>query len=156
MSVSEDLIAAFLRGNEHTITLLRAIDVESLLLRPRARARTIGKIFAHLHEVRVRWLEVGGGKSFIEDLEPLEAGDEESRDALEAALRVSAAATAAFLRERFAAEQRVKGFGATLPDFAAYLIAHDAHHRGQVLAILAREGKGVPAAVSHGLWEWGR
>jgi len=155
MTIEADLIAAFLKGNGHNLALLRAIDVESLLLCPRPRARTIGKVFAHLHEVRLRWLEAGGGKRHLEEIEPLGEGEEESRDALEAALAASAAAIAAFLREVLAAGERVKGFRGTVPDFVAYLVAHDAHHRGQLLALLARERKKIPEKVAYGLWEWG-
>ncbi len=156
MTIGEDMIGSFLIGNEHNITLLRAIDVESLLLRPRPRARTIGMIFQHLHDVRVRWLDVGGGRQYLDETEPLELGDEESRDALEAALGASAAATASFLGDLLAESKRVKGFGGKIPDFIGYLIAHDAHHRGQILALLAREKKRVPDQITHGLWEWGK
>lgn len=155
MSIAEELVAAFLRGNAHNLTLLRAIDVESLLLRPRPRARTIGKVFAHLHEVRLRWLGAAGGERHLAEIEPLADGEEESRDALEAALAASAAAVAAHLRETLAAGARVKGFRGSVPDFVAYLVAHDAHHRGQVLALLSREEKKVPQQVAYGLWEWG-
>jgi uncharacterized damage-inducible protein DinB len=155
MPIEEELVAAFLKGNGHNIALLRAIDVESLLLRPRPRARTIGKVFAHLHEVRLRWLEAGGGARELAEIEPLAGGEEESRDALEAALGESAAAVARFLRGAIAAGGRVKGFRGTIPDFVAYLVAHDAHHRGQVLALLAREKKRIPEKVAFGLWEWG-
>lgn len=154
MPIEEELVAAFRKGNDHNLTLLRAIDVESLLLRPRPRARTIGKVFAHLHEVRLRWLGSGGGQRWIEEIEPLAEGEEESRDALEAALSASADAIAAFLRETLAAAGRVKGFRGSIPDFVAYLVAHDAHHRGQVLALLAREKRKVSEEIAYGLWEW--
>jgi uncharacterized damage-inducible protein DinB len=97
----------------------------------------------------------GPGTRHLDDTEPLEAGEEESRDALEAALAGSARATSAFLTEVLASGKRVKGFGGTVPDFVAYLVAHDAHHRGQILALLAREKKQVSDAVRYGLWEWG-
>jgi len=154
MSIEEELVSAFLKGNGHNLALLRAIDVESLLLRPRPRARSIGKVFAHLHDVRLRWLGAGGGARELEEIEPLADGEEESRDALEAALSASAAAVASFLRSELARGGRVKGFPGSLPDFVAYLVAHDAHHRGQVLALLAREKKKLPAEVAHALWQW--
>jgi uncharacterized damage-inducible protein DinB len=145
MPIEEELVAAFLKGNGHNLALLR----------PRSRARTIGKVFAHLHETRLRWLAAAGRERHLAEIEPLAEGEEESRDALEAALSASAAAVAAYLRDTLAAGDRVKGFRGSVPDFVAYLVAHDAHHRGQLVALLEREKKKVPEKVSHGLWEWG-
>ena len=142
MATVDDLIASFLKSDAHHQTLLGALDVESLLLS------------AHVHEVRLKWLEVGGGINHLELIEPLAPGDEESRDTLRAALDASARATADFVRELHEEEARVKGFGGTLVDFVAYLIAHDAHHRGQILALLAREKKSVPPEIAYGIWDW--
>jgi uncharacterized damage-inducible protein DinB len=39
--------------------------------------------------------------------------------------------------------------------FIGYLIAHDAHHRGQI-AMLARQlGYPLPQKAMFGMWEWG-
>ena len=153
MTTDAALVGAFRRGNEHTLTLLGALDIEALLLRPRRDTRTVGETFAHLHEVRLRRLETVGGRDLLEDLEPLEDGDTESRDALAAALRESGDRVARFFERSLPSGAGARGF-ASLPDFFAYLIAHDAHHRGQILALLAREKVSVPDTVAYGLWKW--
>ena len=150
----EQLLAAWTTSDTHTRTLLAAIDLESLLIRPRPRARTIGKIFAHLVSVRLRWVETIGGAGLLEEIEPLEAGDDESRDTLDAALATSAAAVAQLARTRLDEGGKVSGFSGGVPAFLGYLIAHDAHHRGQILGLLASEGKKVANEVAYGIWEW--
>ena len=50
---------------------------------------------------------------------------------------------------------RVKGFRPDVAGFVCYLVAHDAHHRGQI-AMLARQlGYTLPQKVMFGMWEWG-
>jgi len=69
---------------------------------------------------------------------------DESRRALEAVLRTS-----------LSTGGRIAGFKPDAAGFFAYLVAHDAHHRGQI-AMLARQlGHAVPQSAMFGLWEWG-
>jgi hypothetical protein len=39
--------------------------------------------------------------------------------------------------------------------FVGYLLAHDAHHRGQISMLARQVGHPVPPKVGFGLWEWG-
>jgi uncharacterized damage-inducible protein DinB len=38
--------------------------------------------------------------------------------------------------------------------FMTYLIAHEAHHRGQLIMVARQFGKRLPGEVTHGLWHW--
>jgi len=39
--------------------------------------------------------------------------------------------------------------------FVGYLLAHDAHHRGQISMLARQVGHPVPPKVGFGLWELG-
>ena len=59
------------------------------------------------------------------------------------------------MRPALNGDGRIKGFKPDAASFFAYLVAHDAHHRGQI-AMLARQlGHPVSQSVMFGMWEWG-
>ena len=49
----------------------------------------------------------------------------------------------------------VKDFRPDVAGFFAYLIAHNAHHRGQVCLLARQLGYPVPQKAMFGMWEWG-
>ena len=50
---------------------------------------------------------------------------------------------------------RVRNFRPDVTGFIAYLIAHDAHHRGQVTMLARQLGHPLPQKAMFGMWEWG-
>lgn len=36
----------------------------------------------------------------------------------------------------------------------AYFVAHEGHHRGQIVMVARQLGQRLPAAVTNGLWQW--
>ena len=59
------------------------------------------------------------------------------------------------IRHALASNGRIKNFRPDVAGFLGYLIAHDAHHRGQI-AMLARQiGHPLPQKTMFGMWEWG-
>jgi uncharacterized damage-inducible protein DinB len=103
-----------------------------------------------MHAVRGMWLKAAGA--------PVPAAlDKETATRAEAGLALgeSHQALAAVLAAALAGTGQVKGFKPDVVGFFGYLVAHDAHHRGQV-AMLARQlGHPLPRAAGFGMWEWG-
>jgi len=154
-SYSSQLPSALLNAfdTNHRITqyLIENLPPEAWNAKPPG-GRTIAAIVAHMHNVRVMWLKAVKAESIPEQLDrgtvtPALAirGLEESRSALHKVIR-----------NAVESDGRIKGFCRDAAGFVGYLIAHDAHHRGQI-AMLARQlGHPLPQKAMFGMWEWGR
>jgi uncharacterized damage-inducible protein DinB len=146
-------LAAFATNNRINEFLIRAVpDAAWRATPPGGKGRTIASMAAHLHNVRLMWL-----KSAAKDAElpaKLEGDSCTKEDAIRA-LDESRRALEAVLRTSLSTGGRIAGFKPDAAGFFAYLVAHDAHHRGQI-AMLARQlGHAVPQSAMFGLWEWG-
>ena len=118
---------------------------------PDGKGRTVAAIVAHMHNVRVMWLKAAKSGQIPEQLDRSSVttaqavrGLDESREAL-----------SELIRRALASDGRIKNFRPDVAGFIGYLIAHDAHHRGQI-AMLARQlGHPLPQKAMFGMWEWG-
>lgn len=119
---------------------------------PDGKGRTIAAIVAHMHNVRVMWLKAAKAEEIPDQLErttvtPVQAGRglESSRHALNA-----------MIGRALAGDGRIRNFRPDVAGFLAYLIAHDAHHRGQITMLARQFGYPLSQKAMFGMWEWGR
>jgi uncharacterized damage-inducible protein DinB len=117
---------------------------------PGGKGRTIAAIFAHMHNVRLMWLKATAKGTPLPD--KLERG-ELTRDEAKAGLKASAVAIAKVL-EQGLDTGRVSGFPPSAAAFAAYMFAHDAHHRGQAAMLARQVGHPLSNQAMFGMWEW--
>jgi len=119
---------------------------------PGGKGRTIAAIVAHVHNVRVMWLKAAAkGSAIPEQLDRATVTPAQAVKALEQ----SRAALRAVLKSAVEGEGRVKGFRPDVAGFFGYLVAHDAHHRGQVCMLARQVGHPLPQKAMFGMWEWG-
>jgi uncharacterized damage-inducible protein DinB len=59
------------------------------------------------------------------------------------------------LRAALESDGRIKGFKPDVASFLAYLLAHDAHHRGQITMLARQMGHPISQSAMFGMWEWG-
>lgn len=149
----EELLETWAIQNRINLYLLDAIDPAALPQKGPTGGRTVGAQFAHLHNVRLMWLK-SAQPALLEGLTKLE-GDGPSKDELAAALTASGEAIAKLLGEALQPGGKVKGFKPHPTAFLGYLIAHEAHHRGQITLTLKALKLQVDKKVLFGLWEWG-
>jgi uncharacterized damage-inducible protein DinB len=129
---------------------------------PGGRARTIAQIFSHVHNVRRKWLRLSA--PHLKLPAPLQHS-RCSREQAKAALAESAARCCEMLSdaltrpERRAAAFHRDGWAKPWPAGAAmvaYMISHDAHHRGQVCMLAHQLGFPLPVKAACGIWGWER
>jgi len=119
---------------------------------PDGKGRSIAAIVAHMHNVRVMWLKTAKAQDIPEQLDRATVAPAQATQALES----TRAALHKLCRQALETDGRIKGFRPDVAGFVGYLIAHDAHHRGQV-AMLARQlGHPLPQKAMFGMWEWGK
>lgn len=127
---------------------------------PGSRGRTIAAIFSHVHNIRRKWLRLSA--PHLKLPAPLDRGRCSQKQA-RVALAESAARCCEMLADALARpEGRVETFrrdgwarpwpaGAAM---VAYMISHDAHHRGQVCMLAHQLGFPLPIKGAYGIWVW--
>jgi len=120
---------------------------------PDGKGRTIAAIAAHMHNVRHMWLVAAAkGKPLPDKLDPATV----TKKGAMLALAESAKCCAQLLADSLGhPEGKVKGFRPDVVGMFAYLVSHDAHHRGQISALARQLGYTLPKQATFGMWEWG-
>jgi uncharacterized damage-inducible protein DinB len=164
MDMSTTILAAWRTSDRITIGLVRQIPPALWNAAvPGAPQRTVRTIAAHLHNSRCSWIKTLGREHGVRA--PLRVDRRKvSRAQLAAALQRSSQGMEALLELGFAA-------GGTLPPsngyvwrnlpldvghVLAYFVAHEAHHRGQIVMLARQLDQRLPPAVTNGLWWWSR
>jgi uncharacterized damage-inducible protein DinB len=128
---------------------------------PGVPRRTIRAIAAHLHNARCWWLKTLGREHGIAvprlvDLRKV------TRRNLVSALKRSSRGIEALLELGIAADGQIPASKAytwrNLPldvgHVLAYFVAHEGHHRGQIVMAARQLGHRLPPEVTGGLWQW--
>jgi uncharacterized damage-inducible protein DinB len=128
---------------------------------PGAPRRTIRMIAGHLHNSRCMWIKTLGRELGIpvpRSVDRRRVGRKELVPALERSSR-------GILRLLVVGCEQ----GGTIPAAStyiwrnlpldvghvlAYFVAHEAHHRGQIVLVARALGYRLPSAVTEGLWQW--
>ena len=132
--------------------LLEAVPDDALGASLAPKFRTIGQLFAHMHNVRVMWLKVANKDGQIpESLNRATATPKQALHALEKSRHALSVVISGALEDN----GRIKGFRPDVAGFLGYLISHDAHHRGQIAMLARQVGHPLPQKAMFGMWEWG-
>ena len=116
--------------------------------------RTVAVQFAHLHNVRLQWLEVSVPAIYKTQTK---LNTEAILDA--ALLKKNLTASANAIAEWMGSaddDGKLKGYKRGVIFLLSYMLAHEAHHRGSILLTIKQCGIKVSDKLKWGIWEWGK
>jgi uncharacterized damage-inducible protein DinB len=149
--LADALLSAFDTNERINRYLIENLPAEAWRAAPPGnKGRDIASIVAHIHNVRLMWLKAAGGKVPAK----LEKQSITPAQAVKA-LEESRAAIHDVLKSSLDADGRIKGFRPDVAGFFGYLIAHEAHHRGQISMLARQTGYPISQKAMFGMWEWG-
>jgi uncharacterized damage-inducible protein DinB len=128
---------------------------------PGAPRRTIRMIAGHLHNVRCMWIKTLGQELGIpvpRSVERRRVGRTELARALDRSsrgiLRLLTLGCEHGGRIPMASTYIWRNLPLDVGHVLAYFVAHEAHHRGQIVLVARAVGCRLPPAVTAGLWQW--
>jgi uncharacterized damage-inducible protein DinB len=156
---SAGLIDAWRTNNLVTIYLVERLPAPLWPMAvPGAPRRTVRSIAGHLHNSRCRWINALGARDRIMpppfvDLRRVQATQlvralHRSSDGIVRLMELGAASGGMVPRSSW------QNFPTDLPHFLSYFVAHEAHHRGQLIMLARQLGHRLPADATNGVWQW--
>lgn len=149
----KELIETWEISNRINLYLLDAIDETHLADISASKGRNVGEQFAHIHNVRLMWLKAAD-PGLMKGIDKIEKDNKITKKLLTAAFTKSSTAIAKLLAAGLETG-KIKGFKPHPQAFLGYMLAHEAHHRGQIMLGLKQSKHPVSQKIQYGLWEWG-
>ena len=160
LDLGQALAESYLTNDRMNQIVLQHLDPRAWRATPPGkRARTIAAIFSHVHNIRCKWLRLSAPHLKLPaPLHRARSTQAETR----AALALSADRSYEMLGEALAQTGAVETFRRdgwakpwpTGPAMLAYMITHDAHHRGQACMLAHQLGFPLPASCTYEIWAW--
>jgi len=140
--------------------VIEHLDPAAWKATPPGKVRTIAAIFTHMHNVRTKWIRLTAPHLKVPpQLNRTRCTPQQAR----AALATSGTLCAEMLAEALdGGGGRVEKFlrdGWAKPwpvgvEMLCYMLAHEAHHRGQVCLLAHQLGYPLPGTAAYGMWNW--
>lgn len=158
---AKEMVQAYALNERMNQLLLEHLDPRAWGAKPSGKgARTIAGIFAHVHNVRCKWLRLSAPHLKIparldrtrstqkEAASALAESAARCCDMMSDALSGSSGRVPSFVRDGWSRPWRP---GAAM---CSYMISHEAHHRGQVCILAHQLGFPLPVQAGAGMWNW--
>jgi uncharacterized damage-inducible protein DinB len=164
MTLQDMILDAWKTNNRVTVYLVEHLPAELWEAQmPGAPRRTIRMIAGHIHNARCSWIKTLGKEHGLSVPRSVDRHKVNPKD-LTVALHRSGAGILSLLK--FGCDQ-----GGTIPASSAYVwrnlpldvghvvsyfVAHEGHHRGQIVMLARQLGLRLPTEVTDGLWQWSK
>lgn len=150
----EQILEAWRTNNRIGLFLIDHISDEGMKCTLSKRGgRNVVRQFCHLHNVRVWHLE-SRAKDLAKSLHKFETHDEPDKKTLKKHFVASSERIETFLTECLAGKPKRRGFKKGVIANLSYFIAHDSHHRGNILLTLKECGQNLDQKTRYAIWNW--
>jgi uncharacterized damage-inducible protein DinB len=153
-------IQIFAANDRMNQLLIGHLDPAAWKAKPPGKTKTIAAIFTHTHNVRCKWIRLTAPHLKVpSQLNRTHCTPHQARTAL----AESAARCTEMLAEALGSDDsRIKKFRRdgwapswpVGPEMLCYMLAHEAHHRGQVCMLAHQLGFPLPYEAADGIWNW--
>jgi uncharacterized damage-inducible protein DinB len=155
------LLSAWQTNNRVTTELIESLPAALWEVRLPGAQRTIRAVAAHLHNARCSWVKTLGREHGVATPSRVDHRRATPGEIV-AALQRSSTGIQALLELGFAAQGQVppsKGYvwrnlSLDVGHVLTYFVAHEAHHRGQIVMVARQTGHRLPSAATGALWRW--
>jgi uncharacterized damage-inducible protein DinB len=122
--------------------------------------RTVRSVAGHIHNARCMWIKMLGQRHGIRAPKRVSLHTVTRKELLPA-LKRSSRGVVDLLELGISRGGKIPASGVVwlnLPldvvHFLAYLVAHEGHHRGQIVLLARETGHRLPSEITNGLWLW--
>jgi uncharacterized damage-inducible protein DinB len=155
------ILAAWRTNNRVTTAFIRRLPSALWDVAVPEAHRTIRAVAAHIHNARCMWVKTLGREHGIRTPARVDHRRVKPRQ-LVAALKHSSAGIEAILKLGIAAGGRVppsKGYvwrnlALDVGHVLTYFVAHEGHHRGQIIMVARMSGHRLPRPTVDAVWQW--
>ncbi len=164
LSLRDAIVPVWETTNRVTVFLVQHLPPELWAASvPGAPRRTVRMIAGHIHNARCTWIKTLGREHGIEVPQPVDrhhVGAKELVPALKRSSRGMVSLLELGCDNGGTIPPSVSYVWRNLPldvgHVLAYFVAHEGHHRGQIVMLARQLGCRLPAEVADGLWQWSK
>jgi uncharacterized damage-inducible protein DinB len=153
-------VQMFAANDRMNQNLIEHLDPAAWRATPPGKVRSIAAIFTHMHNVRTKWVRLTAPHLKVPpQLNRARCTPQQARTGLaESATRCEEMLAEALGGGEGRIEKFCRdGWAPTWPvgvEMLCYMLAHEAHHRGQVCMLAHQLGFTFPHNVADGIWNW--
>jgi uncharacterized damage-inducible protein DinB len=164
LNLGDLILQAWMTNNRVTIFLVEHLPAELWEAKvPGAPRRTVRSLASHIHNARCMWIKTLGKEHGIAVPRSVDRHKVKPKDLIPA-LRRSGNGILSLLELGCDQGGSIPGSSSyvwrNLPldvgHVLTYFVAHEGHHRGQIVMLARQLGHRLPAEVTAGLWQWSR
>lgn len=164
LDLRDTILAAWRTNNRITVFLLEHLPSQLWAATvPGAPRRTIRMIAGHVHNSRCMWIKTLGKEQGIAVPRSIDRHKVGRRELIPALNRSSRGITSLLAlgcdrggRIPLSSTYTWRNLPLDVGHVLAYFVAHEGHHRGQIVMLARQLGHRLPAEVTGGLWQWSK